>query len=201
MLSQYPQAIVLASASPRRLELLRQIGLRPIVEPADIDETFDPTLPLTDALVTLAENKANHVAKRYAANVTHFAPVVIGADTVVVLDGQTIGKPTSAKDAAQTLSALGGRTHQVMTGVSVIDTNSGQRYQGLATTDVTMRALETNEIDDYVASGEAFDKAGAYAIQGQAAVFIEEINGDYSNVVGLPVAIVYQLLRQINKAR
>lgn len=201
MLSQYPYAIVLASGSPRRLELLRQIGLRPIVEPADVDETLDSGLTLVEALVSLADRKAEHVAKRYTANIRHFAPIVIGADTIVVLDDKIIGKPNSAESASATLQMLSGRTHKVLTGVSIIDTSDGSTYETLSVTNVKIRELSAAEIADYVDSGEAFDKAGAYAIQGQAAVFIEEIRGDYTNVVGLPIANVYQVLRRIAEGR
>src|SRR3982074_2112864 len=180
--------LILASASPRRQELLRNAGIRFEVEPADIPE--DP-LPGEAAKVC-----AKRLAREKAIAVAHQRPhdVVLGADTVVVVDGQLLGKPSDAADAARMLRMLSGREHQVITGVCLVI--SGQPSVASETTLVTVSEITDKEIADYGASGEPMDKAGAYAIQGTASRWIPRIEGDYSNVVGLPVALVYRMLRQ-----
>ncbi|MBK5221645.1 MAG: septum formation inhibitor Maf [Acidimicrobiia bacterium] len=193
--------VILASASPRRLELLRQIGIEPTVEPADVDETLDPGADLAVAVVELARAKADAVARsRLLLSDRPIEAVVIGADTLVVVDGEPLGKPASPADAAAMLRRLSGRSHQVMTGVAVVHLTSGRTLDAVATTDVHVRAITDDEIDAYIATGEPFDKAGAYAIQGRAAVFVEGISGDHSNVVGLPLPLVDRLLRTLRQA-
>jgi len=181
--------LVLASASPRRQELLRNAGIAFAVQPANIPE--DP-LPDENARVCaerLAREKALAIARQRPND------VVLGADTVVVIDGQILGKPVDAADATRMLRLLSGRTHDVITGVCLaVD---GKQSVSSETTSVTMSEIPDKEIAQYVATGEPMDKAGAYAIQGIASRWIPRIEGDYSNVVGLPVALVYRMLRQV----
>ena len=185
--------LVLASASPRRLELLRQIGIEPLVEPAHVDETVPEGTSPEEAVVALAESKAREVVAHHRGEDL----VVLGADTLVVVDGTALGKPEDDAAAAEMLSRLSGRTHQVVTGVAVIAAATGETRSGRATTEVRMRPLSDGEIAAYVASGEPHDKAGAYAIQGRAAVFVEGIVGDHSNVVGLPLPLLDRLLADL----
>jgi septum formation protein len=198
--------LVLASASPRRQELLRSAGIPFKVQPADIDES-----PLAgESPRACAERLARE--KALAVHTRHPQEFVLGADTIVVVDGIILGKPRDESDAARMLRLLSGRTHLVMTGVCLVnpvasdhraelsrDRPRGERPQLTAaseTTVVTMREISEDEIRDYIATGEPMDKAGAYAIQGIASRWIPRIEGDYSNVVGLPVALVYSMLRK-----
>ncbi len=180
--------LVLASASPRRQELLRNAGIPFEVQPADIVEN-----PQTGES---AKNCAERLARAKALAIAQHRPhdIVLGADTVVVVDGQILGKPSDAADAARMLHLLSGREHQVITGVCLVV--KGQASVASETTLVTMSEITDQEIAAYVATGEPMDKAGAYAIQGIASRWIPCIEGDYSNVVGLPVALVYRMLRR-----
>lgn len=182
--------LVLASASPRRVELMRQVGLDPLVDPAHLDEVLPAGLPLDRAAVHLADRKAAAVAGRHLAGT-----VVVGADTIVEVDGEALGKPTDPAHAATMLARLAGRTHHVHTGVCVV-TVAGPASSAVATTAVTMRPLPPDEIEAYVATGEGDDAAGGYAIQGRAGLFVTSIEGEHSNVVGLPLALVGSLLGQ-----
>lgn len=185
--------IVLASASPRRLELLRQIGIEPIVEPAHVDESLDGDVDVAAAVAGLAAAKAHAVAaRRHGEDV-----LVLGADTLVVLDEEPLGKPSDEAEARAMLGRLSGREHRVMTGVALVDASTGSDLGGVETTVVRFRRLTSDEIDAYVATGEPLDKAGAYGIQGGAAAFVAELSGDHSNVVGLPLALVQSLLEQV----
>ena len=175
--------IVLASASPRRAELLRAAGIRFDVVPADVDERQLEGEDADGYVRRLATEKASRVA------ITHPGRPVLGADTTVVVDGEVLGKPRDAAEAASMLGRLSGRSHQVLTGVCVIDAGGGSET-ALATTTVEFRPVTPAEINDYVASGEPMDKAGAYAIQGGAGRFVTRIHGPYDNVVGLPVALI-----------
>jgi septum formation protein len=179
--------LVLASASPRRQELLRNAGIQFEAQPADIPEDPLPGEGARACAERLAREKALAIAEKRPTN------VVLGADTVVVIDGQILGKPADSADAARMLRMLSGRTHQVITGVCLVV--SGRCSVASETTSVTMSAISEQDIVDYVASGEPMDKAGAYAIQGIASRWIPRIEGDYSNVVGLPVALVDRMLR------
>ena len=185
--------LILASASPRRQELLRNAGFAFRVQASDIAETpLDDETP-RECAVRLAREKAMAVGQRFPND------VVLGADTIVVVDGAMLGKPENVADAARMLRLLSGRTHEVITGVCVVaSTNSGKRELRAAseTTVVTMAKLSEREIADYVATGEPMDKAGGYAIQGIASRWIPRIEGDYSNVVGLPVALVSKMLQE-----
>jgi len=180
--------LVLASASPRRQELLRNAKVTFEVQPADIPEDPRPGERAKDCAERLAREKALAVARPRPHD------VVLGADTVVAVGGQLLGKPSDAADAARMLRLLSGREHQVITGVCLVV--SGQPSVASETTLVTVSEITDQEIADYVASGEPMDKAGAYAIQGIASRWIPRIEGDYSNVVGLPVALVFQMLRE-----
>jgi septum formation protein len=189
--------LVLASASPRRQELLRNAGISFVVQPADIDETPQAG--------ELAREYAERLAREKALAVWRLRPrdVVLGADTIVVIDEAILGKPADAGDAARMLRLLSGREHRVITGVCVVAAVDGGRLPVASeeriaseTTLVTMNELSDEEIRDYAATGEPMDKAGAYAIQGMASRWIPRIEGDYSNVVGLPVALVYAMLRE-----
>lgn len=181
--------LILASASPRRHALLAQLAIPFTVIAADIVEC--PLCHETphDYVRRLAKDKARQVAQRFPA------AVVLGADTAVILDQHIFGKPTGEQDAKQMLTRLSGRVHQVMTGLAVLQ--HGQRFcrQASVSTEVRFRRLSALEIERYVATGEPFDKAGAYAIQGQAAAFVEMLNGCFTNVVGLPLQHTAELLR------
>jgi septum formation protein len=180
--------LVLASASPRRQELMRNAGITFEVHPADIAEDPLPGEGAKDCAERLAREKALAVARQRPQD------CVLGADTVVVVDGQLLGKPSDTADAARMLRMLSGREHQVITGVCLVV--GGKPSVASETTTVTVNELTDKDIADYVASGEPMDKAGAYAIQGIASRWIPRIEGDYSNVVGLPVALVFRMLRE-----
>ena len=213
--------LVLASASPRRQELLRNAGISFTVQPADIDETPLADEPPRECAERLAREKALAVWSRRPQN------RVLGADTIVVVDETILGKPVDDHDAVRMLGLLSGRVHQVITGVCLVRTvasgqlpvvseaeRTGSRSRPFEilrtenrelrtaseTTLVTMSELSEDEIHEYVTTGEPMDKAGAYAIQGMASRWIRRIEGDYSNVVGLPVALVSRMLREQGKA-
>lgn len=177
---------ILASASPRRKELLALLLPQFIVETAPVDETDHPPLPPRELVALLAARKARAVADRFPAD------RVIGSDTVVAVDGQILGKPQSPEEAVGMLRTLSGRTHTVYTAVCVCSPE-GER-QAVSSTQVTFAPMSEEEIDWYVATGEPMDKAGAYGIQGYGARFIREIQGDFYTVMGLPVQKLYQLL-------
>ena len=180
--------LILASQSPRRKELLGLLHIPFTIRVADIDETMDPAKAPYDEVARVSLLKA----KAVEANAED---VVIAADTIVVCDGKTLGKPHSEEEAAGMLRLLSGRDHQVMTGMTVL---RGDTHRSITeVTDIHFRALSENEIARYVASGEPMDKAGAYGIQGGAALFAEKMVGDYYNVMGLPVCRLWQLLSQI----
>ena len=181
--------VVLASASPRRRELLALIGIEHSVVPSNFDETMQPgEEPLGHAL-RLAVEKAGAVAS------AHPDAVVIGADTVVVLDGEVLGKPSTPAAAGGMLRQLNGRTHTVITAVAVA--YGGAVRQGAEQVAVTFRRLDDDEVDAYVATGEGMDKAGAYGIQGFGATIVERIEGDYFAVMGLPLVRLVGLLREV----
>lgn len=184
--------LVLASASPRRLDLLEAAGFRVDVVPADVDETRWPDEAPGEHVLRLAAEKATAVRDRHA---DLSARPIVGADTTVVVDGRVLGKPRDHADAAGMLRALSGRTHHVLTGVAMClgPTLLTERV----TSAVTFVELSASEIEWYVASGEPMDKAGAYAIQGLASRFIVGIEGSYSNIVGLPIEAVHRLLKQL----
>jgi septum formation protein len=181
--------LILASASPRRVELLKAAGFQPIVVPAHVDETPYPAETPAAHVVRLARAKAEAIAARYPE------AAVLGADTVVALDDVILGKPRDDDDARRMLERLAGRVHRVYTGVTL--TIGAEVRSEVTMTEVEMSGLLKAEIGWYVASGEPRDKAGAYAIQGLASRYVTAIRGSYSNVVGLPVALVYSWLRDL----
>ena len=193
--------LVLASASPRRAELLRSAGIDFTIRVADVDETPLPDECAEAHVTRLAAAKAHAIAGRGES------AAILGADTVVVVDGRILGKPTDLEDARAMLRSLSGRTHEVLTGVCLIGptgqptpTGAGGSRPSLADlsrTVVEFAPLEPAEIEWYVNSGEPMDKAGAYAIQGLASRFVTRIDGSYSNVVGLPLTLVYGLCRRL----
>jgi septum formation protein len=188
--------VILASSSPRRQQLVRQMGAEFIVIAPDIDEEKQPE-ERPDALV---ERLA--LGKALAVNHGRTSGVVLGSDTIVVLDGDILNKPKDPDDAVGMLRRLSGRTHTVYTGFALVDAASGDRQVGHERTEVTFRTLEEEEIAHYVASGSPLDKAGAYGIQDDfGAVFIERIVGDYYTVVGLPLAKIYVALREMGRSR
>ena len=181
--------LILASASPRRRELLTQAALPFEVHAAHIDESRHPNEPPANYVQRLALEKAQ------AIHALHPDATVLGADTTVVLDNEIMNKPTGLADAERMLRALSGRTHQVYTGIAVV-TASTQRIH-LETTQVTFSQIGEADLAHYLASGDPLDKAGAYGIQGFAARWIPRIEGDYFNVVGLPIAATVRLLNDI----
>jgi septum formation protein len=179
-------SLILASASPRRAELLTAAGFTFEVVPAEVDETPRPGEAPKVYALRVARAKAEHVAGRIAGN-----RAILGADTVVVVGERLMGKPNDDQDAVSMLRELSGRVHEVHTAVVLRGT---VEYEEIVTTSVRFNALTDEEIAWYVATGEAVGKAGAYAIQGRAARFIDRIDGSWSNVVGLPIATVYRAL-------
>ncbi len=181
--------IILASTSPRRFRLLKNLGLKISVVKSRVKESkFDVSNPEKLAK-NLALAKAQEVARKAREG------IVIGADTVVVLGGKVLGKPKDEREAEGMLRKLSGRTHEVMTGLAVIDASTGRKTIDCVRTKVKFRRLPEEEISNYVATGEPLDKAGAYGIQGRAGVFVEKIEGCYYNVVGLPLARLAEILK------
>lgn len=187
---------ILASASPRRRELLKRLGIKFQVIPAKREEKITKTSP-ADVVMELARQKAAEVAEGFFDD-PHFQ-VIIGADTVVSFDGQILGKPKDEEDAFRMLSLLSGQTHQVYTGVTVILGRGGKFHMHTfyACTDVTMYSMSREEILRYIATKDPMDKAGAYGIQSLGGIYVKEIHGDYNNVVGLPLARLYQELKKL----
>ncbi|HSE91724.1 MAG TPA: Maf family protein [Methylomirabilota bacterium] len=179
--------LILASASPRRLELLERLTREFRVVPADVDETLAGG-PTPEAVAALALRKARTVAVRLEQG------VVLGADTVVVIDGDVLGKPADAAEARTMLYRLRGRRHEVITGLAVVDAAGGRSATEAVVTGVVMRGYDDATIDAYVASGEPLDKAGAYAIQATGGALVAGWLGSYSNVVGLPLDATRRLL-------
>lgn len=181
--------MILASQSPRRIELMREAGFDTRVIPANIDETALPDEGPFDLVERLARAKAAAVAKEHAEE----GEPVVAADTIVALNGELLGKPEDEPDARRMLHALSGKTHQVATGVCIVRDENAESFVDI--TDVTFYELSHDEIDAYVATGEPMDKAGAYGIQGQhGRMLVEKIDGDFYNVVGLPIAKVVRAL-------
>ena len=183
---------ILASASPRRKELLEQIGVKFDILPATGEEVITKELP-GEVVMELAKQKAEEVAKTAGADA-----LVLGADTVVAYEGKILGKPKDEADALRMLTMLSGKEHEVYTGVALIDNRDQSMENFFERTKVTMYPVSEEEIRDYIAGGEPMDKAGAYAIQSEAAKFISRIDGCYYNVMGLPVSKLYAALKQLN---
>lgn len=182
-------SVVLASGSPRRLELLRRLGVEPDVRPADVDETPRPGESPQALATRLARAKVDAVHADGRA-------LVVGADTVVAVGTRVLGKPTGATDARAMLELLAGREHLVLTGVAV--RRAGRVEVAVATTRVRFRSLRSTEIDWYLATGEPDDKAGAYGLQGAGAALVAGIDGSHTNVIGLPLDLVVDLARRLD---
>lgn len=191
-MTEYPQ-IVLASASPRRRELLAQVGISCSVIPSGAPETLLPGESPRQHVLRLALEKAQEVAMRPDIPGRWF----IGSDTIVLRDETVLGKPADAAEAAEMLRSLSGRSHQVLSAFAIFDRESGHCHREVVTTQVWFKELTAREIAGYIASGEPFDKAGSYAIQGLGAFMVTAIEGSYSNVVGLPVAQVVAALEAL----
>ena len=182
--------VILASASPRRLALLQQIGIEAKVCPADFDEVSGSAVQAEDVVLANAIGKCKAVVKIKGDSLP-----VIAADTVVVAEGVILGKPQNKEDAIEMLKQLSGKTHKVMTGIAV--SYAGEMLAEVCETEVLFRKLTDEEIKKYVATGEPLDKAGAYGIQGRGAVLVEKINGCYNNVVGLPLTRLQLILAKL----
>ncbi|MFY0543454.1 Maf family protein [Brevibacillus sp. H7] len=180
--------LILASSSPRRRELLQGLGLAFTVMTSDVDETTSPELTPAEVVEQLALRKAGAVAKKVSDG------IVLGSDTIVVLDGQILGKPADEADAFRMLASLQGREHTVFSGVALVDAATGRTEVAHNATKVQVRSMTEQEIKAYIATGEPMDKAGSYAIQGIGATIVEGIVGDYFTVVGLPLHLTAQLL-------
>jgi len=187
--------LILASSSPRRAEVLRDAGIAFEICAAQVDEAAHPGESAQAMVARLAEAKARAAAEKIGGGKD--GCIVVGADTAVELDGEIFGKPRDAAAAREMLSALGGRTHHVLTGIFMIRLPDGATRAAVESTSVTFAPLAPGEIADYVAGGEPMDKAGGYAIQGVAGRYISRIEGCYFNVVGLPLARLHALLRDL----
>lgn len=181
--------IILASSSPRRIELLSLFNIKFDVIPSDCDETIEENLSPYDVALNLAEKKATSVAFKVPNN-----SIVIAADTIVFKDGKIFGKPVDEKDAYNMLSSLSGDFHKVITGVCIIDNSNDKKYKSYEETLVYFKKLTDKEIIDYINTGEPLDKAGAYGIQRYGSLFVEKIEGCYFNVVGFPINKIYNAL-------
>lgn len=205
---QSGRTLILASASPRRKELLESAGFTFTVTPASIEERQKEGEVAEDFVRRIAEEKAEAVFQRLPANLSN---LVLGADTVVVVDGATLGKPASTDDARRMLRLLSGRQHRVLTGICLIGYILSEAARTLsdpwrirkdvrvASTSVAFLTMSEEEIEEYIATGEPFDKAGAYGIQGRASKFVEKIDGCYFNVVGLPLSLVHQMIKEFDE--
>ncbi len=184
--------LILASASPRRKELLSKIGLTFEVIPSSYEENLPDDNFSHEKIEALALNKGKEVAERITENA-----IIISADTVVVLDGKILGKPHSKEEAFEMISKLSGKVHEVITSIAMIDLEQKKTLINSCTTKVFFRKIEKEEIEKYIATDEPYDKAGAYAAQGLAAIFIEKIEGCFNNVVGISVYEVARMLKEL----
>jgi septum formation protein len=186
------ERLILASVSPRRVELLRLAGIDFEVMPSGIDETFRPGETPREHVLRLSGEKALAVARIHADR------WILGADTIVVIDGDVLGKPGSVAEAKEMLEKLSGREHEVFTGFSIARQGKGLMVREVIESKVLFRKITDDEMDWYAGSEEPYDKAGAYAVQGVAAVFIREIRGSYTNVMGLPLCEVVEALKRVS---
>ena len=181
--------IILASTSQGRKELLEQTGIKFTVEASDYDEDMTMKVPPTELVKILSEGKAQAVASRYED------AIIVGADSIAILGEKVLGKPKDANDAARMLRELSGKMHVFTTGFTVIDTNSGRKVIGLSETKVYFKELTDDEIKGYVATGESVGHAGAYSIQQKGAMLVARIEGEYTNIIGLPLAQLSSVLK------
>ena len=185
--------VILASASPRRLDLLRQAGIEPEVEPSHVVEVIRSTKP-DEVVMELSRQKAEDIAALHTGE----DAIVIGADTVVAYDGKILGKPKDEADAIRMIRSFQGKVHQVYTGVTVLIKKNG-KWEDISfseSTDVSFYPVSDEEIRTYIASGEPMDKAGSYGIQGGFGIYVKEIRGEYTNVVGLPVGRLFYEMKK-----
>lgn len=189
---QTTRNLVLASSSPRRRELLSTLGITFSIAVSDVDEATPPEYTPTEIVESLAVRKAAKIAGEMNN------ALVLGSDTIVVLDGQVLGKPKDEEDAFRMLSQLQGREHTVYSGVALVDAKSKRQEVSSSSTKVAIRSLTPEEIRAYIKTGEPMDKAGSYAIQGIGATIVEGIVGDYFTVVGLPLLLTAQLLKRFD---
>lgn len=180
--------IILASSSPRRTEILTLAKIPHLVIPSTIEEKIEKGLTPEQVVMELSYQKASDVAKKYPND------LVIGADTIVVIDNEILGKPKLYQDAFRMLSKLSNRTHQVITGVTIIKNKKVDKFY--VTSLVTFNEMTDKEIDEYINSEYIYDKAGSYAIQGSCSKFIKKIEGDYYNIVGLPISTIYEKIKK-----
>lgn len=181
------QTIILASGSPRRRELFTKLALNFQYVTANVKEEFNTNLPVTDEVMRIAAMKAYDVARIYDN------AFIIGADTIVYFEGKILGKPSDAKEAKEMLRMLSGNTHEVITGVAVINKNEKICERFYEITKVTFKKISDNLIDWYIDKDAPFDKAGSYAIQDKGAILVRKIDGDYNNVVGLPISSLFDI--------
>jgi len=186
------KSLILASASPRRQQLLSQLGLKFSVEPSNLDEDLNLKMEFGPYAASLALKKAMAVAKK------HQKGLVLGADTIVVLDDKILGKPHTFEEAQEMLTSLSGRWHRVFTGLSLVDASTKRYVSDFEESRVKFKELSSLEIQNYIKTGEPMDKAGAYGIQGKGALFVEKIEGDYYNIVGLPLFRLSKMLAQFD---
>ncbi len=184
------KAIILASASPRRKQLLKKIGLKFRVEPSNYEENIGFELELHELAKSLSLEKAKLVAQN------HKNALVIAADTFIVFEGKILGKPRTETQAKEMLETINGKPHSVITGFTIVDTDNNKTLSRSVETKVHLRKLGSDEINAYVRSKEPLDKAGAYAIQGLGSVIVEKIEGDYFNVIGLPLSALAESLKE-----
>ncbi|MCR8644147.1 Maf family protein [Paenibacillus sp. N1-5-1-14] len=190
--------LVLASSSPRRQELVRSLGFPYRIEVSDADEQVEESLTPSQIVETLSLRKVNVIYDKLKLEQQMGRSILIGSDTIVVKDGVVLGKPINEQDAAHMLSMLQNATHQVYTGIACVDLETGQSIMRHRATDVHMKPLTDGQIKRYIATGEPMDKAGSYAIQGIGATFVESIEGDYFNVVGLSVSLLSDMLAELD---
>lgn len=193
--------LILASSSPRRQELIRALQLPYEIRVSDVNEDTEPGLSPKEVVEQLSSRKASAVYESYKVEYADRAEgIVIGSDTIVVLDGEVLGKPKDKQDAFRMLKALQGRAHQVYSGVACMDLHTSQKLVAHQVTLVYMKPLTDEQIERYIDTGEPMDKAGSYGIQGLGATIVERIEGDYFNVVGLPMSLLSDLLRRLGVA-
>ena len=190
--NRFPR-VILASASPRRLDLLRQVGIEPEIEPSHVEEVITSTVP-DQVVMELSRQKAEDIAALHTGE----DAIVIGADTVVAYDGKILGKPKNEADAVRMIRSFQGKVHQVYTGVTVLIKKNG-KWENISfseSTDVSFYPVSDEEIRTYIASGEPMDKAGSYGIQGGFGIYVKEIRGEYTNVVGLPFGRLFYEMKK-----
>jgi septum formation protein len=183
--------IILASASPRRKDLLKSIGLKFETIPSNIDENIEGQVFSCKLIEKLSYEKANDIAKQI-----NYPAIVIGSDTVVVINGEILGKPADEEDAKRMLLLLSGNTHEVISAITIIDTETLKILSSSVISKVEFRKMQETEIENYIKTGEPFDKAGSYAIQGIASIFVKSIKGCYNNIVGISTFKLSEMLEE-----